>query len=122
MKLEKYNTRVYHQKLSLRVVSQITERFNSQDLKKEGNFKAVYFSFHWFNDSWTRGFELVIRGFELVTRGFKLATRGIELATRKVELVTREFRNRNSQIWTRKFQFQLVLLSFQSYKLVTSNS
>ena len=30
---------------------------------------AVFVSFHWLNDSWTRGFELVTCGFELVARG-----------------------------------------------------
>ena len=49
--------------------------------------KGCLLSFHWFNDSWTRWFELVTRGFELETRGlelvtceFKLATRGFEFA------------------------------------------
>ena len=32
----------------------------------------------WFNNSWTRGFELVTRGFELVARVFELVTRGFE--------------------------------------------
>ena len=52
------------------------------------NFKTVYLSFHWFNDSWTWGFELVTPGFELVTRGFELVTSGFELVTRKFEFVT----------------------------------
>ena len=55
------------------------------------NLKDVYLSFHWFNDSWTREFELVTHGFELVTRGFELATREFELVTRGFELVTRGF-------------------------------
>ena len=55
------------------------------------NLKAVYLSFHWFNDSRTRGFELVTTGFELVTREFKLVTREFELVTRGFELVTRGF-------------------------------
>ena len=55
------------------------------------NLKAVYLSFHWFNDSWTRLFELVTRGFELVTREFEFVTREFELVTRGFELVTREF-------------------------------
>ena len=46
------------------------------------NLKAVYLSFHGFNDSRTRKFKLVTRGFELVTRGFVLVTRGFELVTR----------------------------------------
>ena len=29
------------------------------------NLKGVYWSFHWFNDSWTREFELVTRGLPL---------------------------------------------------------
>ena len=63
------------------------------------NLKAVYLSFHWFNDSRTRGFELVTREFELVTRGFelefwiltcafKLSTRAFKLSTRNSLLVT----------------------------------
>ena len=52
---------------------------------------AVYFSFRWFNDSLTRGFELVTREFELVTRGFELVTRESELVTRGFKLVTREY-------------------------------
>ena len=55
------------------------------------NLKAVYLSFHWFNDSRTRGLELVTTGFELVTREFKLVTREFELVTRGFELVTRGF-------------------------------
>ena len=55
------------------------------------HLKANYLSFYWFNDSQTRGFELVTRGFELVTGGFELVTRGFELATRGFELVTRGF-------------------------------
>ena len=50
--------------------------------------KAVYLSFHLFNDSRTRGFELVTREFELVTRGFELVTRAFELVTRESELKT----------------------------------
>ena len=60
---------------------------------------AVHLSFHWFNDSRTREFELVTRGFELVTpefelviRGFKLVTFEFELVTRGFELVTGEFK------------------------------
>ena len=55
------------------------------------NLKAVYLSFHWFNDSWTCGFELVARTFELVTRRFEFVTCGFELVTRVFELVTRGF-------------------------------
>ena len=51
------------------------------------NLKAVYLSFHWFNHSWTPGFELGTRGFELVTRGFELITRGFEFLTRESELL-----------------------------------
>ena len=71
------------------------------------NMKAVYLSFHWFNDSWTRGFELVTREFELVTRGFELVTREFELVTRGFELVTRGF-----ELVTRGFE--LALLNFNS--------
>ena len=62
------------------------------------NLKAAYLSFHWFNDSRTRGFELVTREFEHVTRGFELVicefelvTCGFELVTHGFELVTRAF-------------------------------
>ena len=51
--------------------------------------KAVYLSFHLFNDSRTRGFELVTRAFELVTRESELKTRGIGLIICGFELVTR---------------------------------
>ena len=40
----------------------------------------------WFNDSWTRGFELVTRWFEIVTRGFEFQ---FVLLTRNSQLVTR---------------------------------
>ena len=90
--------------------------------------KAVYLSFHWFNDSWTRGFELVTRGlelathgFELITCGFELVTRGFELVTRGFELVTRGFElvTRGLELVTRRFElvtrgFELVLLNFSS--------
>ena len=55
-------------------------------------------SFYWFNDSWTRGFELVTRGFEPVARGF-------ELVTPRFELVTYGFELFNSWVWTRTFEF-----------------
>ena len=45
------------------------------------NLKAIYLSFHWFNDSWTRGFEFVTRGFELVTRGFELVLSSFQLVS-----------------------------------------
>ena len=65
----------------------------------------------------TYGFKLVTRRFELVTRGFELVTRGFHCVTRKVELVTCEFElvdlSLHSWIWTRTFEFQLVLLNFQ---------
>ena len=70
------------------------------------NLKAVYLSFHWFNDSWTRGFELVTRGFELVTRGFELVTHGLELVTRGFDFVTRrlELVTRGFELVTRVFE------------------
>ena len=83
--------------------------------------KAVYLSFHWFNDSRTRGFELVTRGFEQVTRGFELITRVFELVTRGFELVARGF-----ELITRGFElvtdglklvtcgFELALSNFNS--------
>ena len=51
-------------------------QFRTYDLRKYGNSKAVYLSFHRFADSWTRGFELITHGFELLTLGFELVTRG----------------------------------------------
>ena len=60
-------------------------------------------SFHWLNDSWTRGFELATRGFELVTRK-------VELVTHELELV-----DLNSH-------FRVKLLVFLSFQLVTCNS
>ena len=56
------------------------------------NLRALYLSFQWFNDSRTRGFELVTREFELVTREFELVTQGFELVTRGFELVTCGFK------------------------------
>ena len=47
----KRKTKDYHQKLNVRVASQIAEQFRTYDLRKLGTFKAVYLSFHWFNDS-----------------------------------------------------------------------
>ena len=43
---------------------------------------SVYLNFHWINDSWTPGFEVVTLGFKLVTRGFQLVTRKVELEAR----------------------------------------
>ena len=48
-------------------------------------------SFHRFNDSQSRGFELVTCEFELLIRGFELLTCEIELVTSALELVTRGF-------------------------------
>ena len=36
------------------------------------NLKAVYFIFYWFNDSWTRRFELMTYEFQFVTRDLNL--------------------------------------------------
>ena len=58
-------------------------------------FKAVYFSFHWFNDSRTCEFELVIMNlnselvdmnshFWILTRTFKLLIRAFKLSTRNL--------------------------------------
>ena len=69
----------YQQKLQVRVASRIAEQFRTYDLRKWGTSKAAYLSFHWFNDSWNSGFELVTRRFELVIREFELVTRGFEL-------------------------------------------
>ena len=73
------------------------------------SLKAVYFSFHWFDDSWTRGFELLTRGFELVTRRLELVTGEFELVTRGFELVTCGF-----QLTTRGFE-----LVTHGFELVT---
>ena len=50
-----------------------TDNITSLFLISRKNLKAVYLSFHWFNDSGTRGFEPVTCRLELVTRGFELA-------------------------------------------------
>ena len=55
---------------------------------------AFYLSFRWFNDSWTRAFELVTYEFELLTRGFELVTCGFGILT---------------------FGFEIALLNFSSY-------
>ena len=46
-------------------------------------------SFHWINDSRTRGFELKTRVFKLATRGFELVTRKAEPVLLSFKLVTR---------------------------------
>ena len=82
---------------------------NDLRLKIFGNLKAVYLSFHWFDNSWTHGFGLVTRRFELVTRRFELVTRGFELVTRRFELVTRglELVTREAELITRGFEVAL---------------
>ena len=126
MEYRKRKTRNYHQKLNVQVASRTAKQFRTYDLRKWGTFKAAYLSFHWFNDSWSRGFELVTRGFKLVTRGFELVTRvfelvtcGFELVTRGFELVTREFElvTRGFELVTREFElvtrgFELVTRGF----------
>ena len=57
-----------------------SDNVTSYFLISSKNLKAVYLSFHWFNDSRTHGFERVTHEFELVTREFELATREFELA------------------------------------------
>ena len=52
------------------------------------NLKAAYLGFHWYNDSRTRGSELVTRKFKLVTSGFEFVALGFELVTRGFELAT----------------------------------
>ena len=100
-----------------REIDNVTSHF----LISSKNFKAVYLSFLWFNDSSTRGFELVTREFELVTCGFEPVTRGFELETPRFELVTRGFEllNRGFELVTRRYElvtrgFQLALLNFNS--------
>ena len=93
MKLWKRKTRYYHQKLKLRVVSRIAEQFKTHDLRKWGNIKAIYLSFNWLNDSWTRNSWIWTRNSWIWTR--------------------------NLWIWIRTFEFHLAVLSFQ---LVTNNS
>ena len=69
----------------------IAKLFKTKNLRKWENFKAVYLSFHWFNDSWTRGFELVSREFEIGTRGFEIAnlTHTFWISTRVSKLSNR---------------------------------
>ena len=70
--------------LSKLMFTHSAEQFKIYSLRKWGNFKAIYLSFHWFNDSWiwTRNSQIwscnswiwtLTRGFELVTSGFELA-------------------------------------------------
>ena len=73
----KRKTRNYHQKLNVQCASRIAKQFRTYDLRKWGTCKAVYLSFHWFNDS--RGFKLVTRGFELVN-ALKVSVFGVILA------------------------------------------
>ena len=80
------------------------------NLSKWGSFKAVYLSFHWFDDIWTRGFGLITREFVLLTRRFELVTCRFELLTRGFEIITLESCTRNSWIWTRGFE--LAVLNF----------
>ena len=61
----KFNKLSRFQKFLLRIRKFLISRLHK--------LKAVYLNFDWFNDSRTRGFELLTRGFELVTRGFELA-------------------------------------------------
>ena len=70
MELWRCKTRCYHHKLNVRVASRIVEQFRIYDLSKWGTFKAVYFSFHWLNYSWTCRFEVVTCGFELALLNF----------------------------------------------------
>ena len=77
---------------------------NDLRLRILANFKADYLIFHWLNDSWTCGFELVTRGFELVNRKIELVTRGSEVVTRGFELVLLSFQlvtSSNLQLVTR---------------------
>ena len=60
----KFNKLPRFQKFLLRIRKFLISRLHK--------LKAVYLNFDWFNDSRTRGFELLTRGFELVTRGFEL--------------------------------------------------
>ena len=68
----------YHQKLNVQVVSRIAKQFRTNDLRKWGTFKAVYASYHLFNDAWiwtrnswiwtcTFEFQLMLSSFQLVT-------------------------------------------------------
>ena len=82
----KRKTRDYHQKLNVRVASQIAEQFM---ILRNGELLRLFTRV--FIDLMIREFEFVTRGFELVTRGFELVTRGSELVTRGSELVTRGF-------------------------------
>lgn len=67
------------------------ERFETENLRKQGSFKAPYFSLYWLNYSWICGFEHVTREFEFVTNGYKLVTRGLKLAIGGFELAHLNF-------------------------------
>ena len=67
------------------------ERFETENLRKQGIFKAPYFSLYWLNYSWICGFEHVTREFEFVTNGYKLVTRGLKLAIGGFELAHLNF-------------------------------
>lgn len=67
------------------------ERFETENLRKQGSFKAPYFSLYWLNYSWICGFEHVNREFEFVTNGYKLVTRGLKLAIGGFELAHLNF-------------------------------
>ena len=78
---------------------ELPQWFKTYDLWKWGNFEAVYLRFHWLNDSWTCGFELITSEFELVTHGFDLIICGFELITGGFELVTREVELIKEEFW-----------------------
>ena len=71
MKWWKSETRDYHH---TERTSCLTNYLTSLDvdLRKWGNFKVFYLSFHGLNDSGTLRFELVTRGFELALLNFNL--------------------------------------------------
>ena len=71
--------------LSKLMFTHSAEQFRIYYFRKWGNFKAVFLSFHWFNDSW-------------------IWTRNSQIWTCKSRIWTP-----NSWIWTCTFEFQLVL-------------
>ena len=102
--------------------SRIAKPLKTYDLRKWANFNAVYLSFHWLNDSRTRGFKFITRGLELISRVFELVARGLELITHGFKLVTREFEFGSCKVELVTREFELAVLNFKScFKLSTRN-
>ena len=54
IKYWKSKTQDYHQKLNGKLASGTARWFKTKDLRKWGNFNAVYFNFRWLNESVTQ--------------------------------------------------------------------